>query len=350
LCSSGGGGSTGRGSLTGAFLFLPASCFSLNVPHSLRDIPAIKDASNKNADFSYDLSTFPPYTAGALHILSKDLVDLIAPPLASRLFVKNEDQNLGLWLYPSGIRPLHDHRIQQAQVCENDMVAKHFGSQYIEPNGFGAREMYANVVAGRKQCDGLLQKWCGVCYPSCRRRENHWRSWGFECDEIKGATLSSRPAAAALALGAGIISEPVKTPPEPLIIGSADDPWIIPGLLSRHSSPFSSTDDWHLLHMLCWTTGVETFQERHYQALETIWAHEPRAILFMFSTSLPEDFFDEYTRNGYAIHVVRVGKDEMLQRGWYLGPQSERWLQDWEKWEKGPSLCVSLILILRNAS
>ncbi|GAA5877911.1 hypothetical protein JCM8547_005535 [Rhodosporidiobolus lusitaniae] len=311
------------------------------------DIPAIKDASNKNADFSYDLATFPPYTAGALHILSKDLVDLIAPPGVSRIFVKNEDQNLGIWLYPTGIRPIHDVRIQQAQVCENDMVAKHFGSQYKEPNGFGAREMYANIVAGRKQCDGLLQDWCAVCWPSCRRRRSTWASWGFACDDIKGATLASRPSTATLASGTGALAQPVKVPPEPFIIGSADDPWIIAGLLSRHTSPFSSTDDWHLLHMLCWTTGVETFQERHYQALETIWAHEPRAILIMFSTSLPLDFFDDYIAHGFVIHVVRVGKEEMLERRWFLGPQSEQWLRDWERWEKGPSFFSHLTDYMR---
>ncbi|GAA6008160.1 hypothetical protein JCM10207_007049 [Rhodosporidiobolus poonsookiae] len=311
------------------------------------DIPAIKDASNKNADFAYDLATFPPYTAGALHILSKDLVDLIAPPASSRLFVKNEDQNLGLWLYPTGIRPIHDVRIQQAQVCENDMIAKHFGSQYREPNGFGAREMYANIVAGRKQCEGLLQRWCAVCYPSCRKRESTWQSWGFACDEIKGATLASRPSALSLATGTGALDQPVKVPAERFVIGSAEDPWVIPGLLSRHASPFSASDDWHLLHMLCWTTGVETFQERHYQALETIWAHEPRAILFMFSTTLPLDFFDDYTRHGYAVHVIRVGKDELLEKGWYLGRQSEGWLRDWEKWEKGPSFFSHLTDYLR---
>ncbi|SCV74715.1 BQ2448_7744 [Microbotryum intermedium] len=306
------------------------------------DIPAIKDASNKNADFAYDLSSFPPYTAGALHILSRDLVQLIAPPDAPRLFVMNEDQNLGLWLYPSGIRPIHDRRIQQAQVCENDMVAKHFGGQYVEPNGFGPKEMYANIVAGRKLCEGFLTRWCGVCYPSCRSRDNHWRDWGFNCDEMKGATLSNRPAAQAASLDA-----PVKAPSPPFILGSSDDPWVIPGLLSKHSSTFSNTDDWHLLHMLCWTTGPDTFQERHYQAIESIWAHEPRAVLFMMSTSLPLDFFNDYSEHGYAIHVVRIGGVELLQNGWFLGPQSEKWLMEWEQWAKGPSFYSHLTDYLR---
>ncbi|GAA5991412.1 hypothetical protein JCM10908_003301 [Rhodotorula pacifica] len=307
------------------------------------DIPAIKDASNKNADFAYDLPTFPPYTAGALHILSKDLVDLITPRMASRLFVKNEDQNLGLWLHASGVRPIHDHRIQQAQVCENDMIAKHFGSQYTEPSGFGAREMYANIVSGRKPCDGFLQRWCGVCYPSCRGRDNHWRSWGFACDDLKGATLSEKPHLRT----AATLEAPVRISAEPYVVGSAEDPWILPGILSRHGSPFSKTNDWHLLHMLCWTTSAETFQERHYQAIESIWAHEPRAVLIMFSTSLPADFFADYTRHGYAIHVVPVSKPDLLERHWYFGPQSRGWLEKWDEWQTGPNFFSHLTDYLR---
>jgi len=311
-----------------------------------RDIPAIKDASNKNADFDYELSTFPPYTAGALHILSHDLVSLITPPSAPRRFTVNEDQSLGIWLFPFGIRPIHDHRIQQGQVCENDMIAKHFGGQYKEPTDYGAREMYSNIIHGRKPCEGFLQRWCGVCYPSCRKRDNHWRDWGFACDEIKGATLATRPSVAPSSLD----SSPVKLPPSPLTIGSSDDPWIIPGVLSRHSSPFSTTDDWHLLHMLCWTTPSSTFGERHFEALETIWAHEPRAVLIMMSTSLENDFFESYREMGYSIHVVRVGKEELLSREWYLGKESERWLSNWDKWATGPSLYVSLPLPRSNSS
>ncbi|KAM0752414.1 hypothetical protein T439DRAFT_207542 [Meredithblackwellia eburnea MCA 4105] len=308
------------------------------------DIPAIKDASNKNADFGFEMSTFPPYTAGALHILSRDLVQLAAPPTAiTRLFVMNEDQNLGLWLYPSGVRPIHDHRIQQGQVCENDMIAKHFGGQYKEEGGIGLVEMYANVKAGRKMCEGFLQRWCGVCYPSCRSRDNHWREWGFACDDIKGATLSQRQSASTSSL----LDAPLKVPKAPFVLGSSDDPWVIPGILSRHTSPFSTTDDWHLLHMLCWTTPPETFQERHYQALETIWAHEPRAILFMMSTSLPLDFFDSYTQHGYAIHVVRIGGQELLDRQWFLGPNSEQWLKKWDQWAKGPNFYSHLTDYLR---
>lgn len=283
------------------------------------------------------MSSFPPYTAGALHILSHDLVQLIAPPSSpSRLFVMNEDQNLGLWLYPSGVRPIHDHRIQQAQVCEDDMVAKHFGGEYTEPSGLGMRDMYKNIVEGRKQCTGLLRRWCGVCYPGCRGRDNHWREWGFACDDLKGATLSSRAEAATSPL----LDAPLKTAPEALVMGSASDPWVIPALLTQHTSTLSHTQDWHLLHMLCWTTGPETFQERHYHAMETIWAHEPRAILVMMATKLPLDFFDMYTQHGYRVHVVRVGGQELLANGWYLGDKSEAWLHEWDKWTTGPNLSV----------
>ena len=313
-----------------------------------RAIPAIQDSSNKNADFAYELSSFPPYTAGALHILSHDLVSLVAPSRSStsssrKLFVKNEDQNLGLWLYPTGIRPIHDHRIQQGQICESDMIAKHFGAHYKEENGIGPIEMYDNLVSGRELCAGFVRSWCGVCYPSCWGKENHWRDWGFSCDAIKGATLTSslKPSSSAITTTLG--SRPIKSPPSSLIMGSTEDPWIIPGVLSHQSSAFAQTDDYHLLHMLCWTTGIDTFQERHYQAIETIWIHQPRAVLIIFVTMLPDDFFKVYTDAGYAIHVVRVGGEELLERGWYLGDNSKAWLEDWSKWEHGPYLCVSFI-------
>lgn len=68
------------------------------------------------------------------------------------------------------------------------MIAKRFESERKDERG--AVAMYDNVVEGRKLCEGFEQKWCGVCYPSCRHRDNHWRDWGVRCDDIKGATLT----------------------------------------------------------------------------------------------------------------------------------------------------------------
>ncbi|GAA5974393.1 hypothetical protein JCM11641_005256 [Rhodosporidiobolus odoratus] len=300
------------------------------------DMPTMKD------DYSYDLPTYPPYTSGALHILSKDLVDLVASSPASRLFTKNEAQNLGIWLHPYGIRPLHDARIQEGPVCENDLIAKRFHRDPLRSPGVGAREMYANVAKGRKQCEGTVQRYCGLCYPSCHRRENLPRHSAYTCDEVMGATLSSRSSSSAASLDV-----PVRVSPEPFVMGSQDDPWIIPGLLSQQSSAFSSTDRWHLLHFLFWVDPAETFLERHYQTLETILAHEPRALVVVLSTTLPLDFFDAFAEQGYTVHIVRVGKEQMMQHRWFGGKDSERWLKDWDKWEKGPHFASHLADYLR---
>ncbi|GAA95610.1 glycosyltransferase family 32 protein [Mixia osmundae IAM 14324] len=297
------------------------------------DIPPIRDPSNKNAAFDYDLPLFPPFTAGALYILSRDVVALVAAPKGPRRFTRNEDQSLGVWLHPFGIKPIHDHRIQQAQVCENDMIAKHFSSHYAEPGNTTALDMYANVQAGRPLCQGFLQSWCGICYASCRGRKNHWRDWGFECDEFKGITLLNNPAKQAIASKP---EELMRVAPADLgAMGTPNDPWILPGLLTHHSSTLSETEDWHLLTMLCWTTPPATFQERHYQAIETIWVHEPRAVICMLSTSLPDDFFHSYTQAGYAIHIIPISAQLLLAQEWYLGPESRQWLESWDRWSTG---------------
>lgn len=263
-----------------------------------------------------------------MHILSSDLVRQAALPGASRLFVQNEDQNLGIWLYPSGVRPIHDYRIQQGQVCEDSMIAKHFSSHYIEEAGMDASRMYLNVRDGKPMCKDFLQKWCGVCYPGCRGRSNHWRDWGFECHKTKGCTLLNRPARTSTGdVEAVHIPQPLTA--DALTKASPE---------ARSWLTTSETADWHLLHLMCWTTGVETFQERHYEAIETIWTHEPRAIIIMLSTSLPADFFENYTAHGYDIRVVTVSADFLLREQWYVGPQSKLWLEQWDRWADGPNL------------
>ena len=256
----------------------------------------------------------------------RDLVAAIAAYGTPRRYLQNEDQSVGLWLFGFDVKPIHDIRIQQAHVCEDDQIAKHFSSQYIEPGGVGPEDMFRNIVEGRRMCHGFMQRWCGVCYPSCRGRENHWRDWGFACHPTKGLSLSSSMLART-ADGRAADLGPVRVEPDTSAMGTAADPWIVEGLLSTHASPLSKTDDWHLLHVLCFTTDPSTFQERHWAAFETIWIHEPRAILFILSNTLPLDFFDAYKAHGYAIHVVPFSKELLLERRWFLGPGSEQWVR-----------------------
>ncbi|KAI9472232.1 MAG: galactosyltransferase-domain-containing protein [Benjaminiella poitrasii] len=157
------------------------------------NIPPIRNSENKNGELVYPLPIFPPYTAGALYILSRDVVYMIAGVQGPRMFVKNEDQNLGIWLFPFNILPIHDRRIQQIDVCEDDMIGKHFGD-FGEPDAIGGTmyDMLDNLRQGRKMCHGFKTSVCGMCYP-CHGKGNHWRDWNFDCDDKKGVTLLNLP-------------------------------------------------------------------------------------------------------------------------------------------------------------
>ncbi|CAJ0913062.1 15919_t:CDS:2 [Entrophospora sp. SA101] len=292
------------------------------------NIPPIRNSNNKNSAFDYKLPMFPPFTAGALYILSRDILSLLVTD-APRLFTKNEDQNLGIWLFPYNIKPTHDKRIQQADVCEDDMIAKHFSDSY-EPDR-SMKEMYENVINNRRMCEGFRQRFCALCYP-CWGRENHWRDWNFDCDEVKGITLLNQPGfVIENPLSVVVFDDPVN-----VTIGSKEDEWIIPGILSQHSSIYSLTEQWYLLHWMCWTTDPSTFQERHYKTIELIWVHTPKAVVFVFSTTLPENFFSDYQKQGYQIYVIRFSKEFLLEKQWFLGQNSKDWLLDWNKWEASP--------------
>ncbi|KAF7730819.1 hypothetical protein EC973_001337 [Apophysomyces ossiformis] len=157
------------------------------------NIPPIRDANNKNSEFNYPLPVFPRYTAGALYILSRDVVHMIGVGKGPRTFVKNEDQNLGIWLYPYKMEPINDPRIQQIDACEEDMIAKHFGD-FGEPDALGGTmyDMLENLKQGRKMCTGFRSSICALCYP-CHGKKNHWKDWGFNCDRVKGVTLLKQP-------------------------------------------------------------------------------------------------------------------------------------------------------------
>ncbi|CAG8439059.1 1096_t:CDS:2 [Acaulospora morrowiae] len=290
------------------------------------NIPPSHDVDNKNSAFDYKLPLLPPFTAGVLYILSRDIISLIVTD-APRLFTKSEDQNLGVWLFPYNIKPIHDKRIQKADVCEDDMIAKHFGDSYEKDRSM--QEMYENVVNKRRLCEGFRQRFCAFCYP-CWGREDHWKDLNFDCDGVKGITLLHQPKFALIDS-----KTPVNVFDSPLNItmGGKDDEWIIPGLLSRHSSVYSNTDQWYLLHWVFWMTDSSTFQERHYKAIELVWVHTPNAIVFVLTNTLPDDFFTEYKNQGYQIYVIKFNKDIILDRQWFLGQNSKNWIQNWIKTE-----------------
>ena len=297
-----------------------------------RDIPVIREKSDFIALPEYSLPVYPPFTAGMFYILSRDIIRRLIADKGPRLFIKDEDQVLGVWLYPYNIRPVHDRRIQQVDVCENDMIAKHF-SDHFEP-GLGMRDMYANIAGGYSMCTNFRQSYCAICYP-CINRKNHWNEWNFDCDAVRGITLLKNW---------GQFSEKSELessaidPPEPIASftqgdkNKTADEWIVPNLLKPSTCVLSNTPDWHLLHWVLWTTDASTFQDRHFRTLDLIFAHEPRAVVIMLTPTLPKKFFSSYTKSGYRIYVVRCTREKILANKWYLGANSEWWANQLRTW------------------
>ncbi|KAF9162418.1 Beta-1,3-galactosyltransferase 6 [Actinomortierella ambigua] len=295
----------------------------------------ITNKANKNIDSQFKLGTLPPFTAGSLYILSRDIISILTYP-GPRLFTKNEDQNIGIWLHPFNIRPIHDRRMQQWDVCEDDMIAKHF-SDAFEPLE-SMHDMYKNIKEHRSMCHGFRQHFCAACY-SCIGRANHWRDWGFDCDSIRGVTMLGRndlyqaggSGGGAGGGGAGAIEIMDEMPRF-----KKNEEWIVPGVLTESSSIFSDTDDWGRLHWAIWTTDPSsTWLLRHYQTIDSLFVQNPNAVLIVLSNTLPAQFFADYTKHGYKIHVLPFSKETLLKRRWFFGPRSEEWLKRWDDWEKG---------------
>lgn len=278
--------------------------------------------TKKKVNVDFAIPVLPSFTSGTLYTLSKDMVERVVKHDSTHRYSDHDDENLAFWLFGTAIRPSHDPRIQDLeQVCENDLLAKPFTSS---PSLMAA--MYNNVVQGRPQCAGLDMDHCAVCYP-CHGKNDDWRSLGLQCDNMKGVSpLNS---------GYKEIADGVVKDLLPVHDDDGDDDWIIDGILSRKTSKYSDGDDWSLVYWVCWTSHPTTFTERHWRALEMVWVHEPRAVIFMISNTLPQSFFDDYTNYGYNIKVVHFDKENLLNWQWYFGPGTKDWLSDWDKWEKG---------------
>ncbi|CAG8649428.1 17292_t:CDS:2, partial [Racocetra persica] len=93
---------------------------------------------------------------------------------------------IGIWLFAHNIKPIHDKRIQPANVCEDSMIAIKFNDfKELKRN---AEFMYSNIIQNNRMCQGSEQKFCALCY-SCLGKERHQRDWNFDCDHVAGVTL-----------------------------------------------------------------------------------------------------------------------------------------------------------------
>ncbi|KAG0218842.1 hypothetical protein BGX33_005797 [Mortierella sp. NVP41] len=264
----------------------------------------------------------PPFVSSTMYTLSRDVVTLLTYP-GPRIFTKNEAQNIGNWLYTFDIKPVHDRRVQQWDVCENDMIAKRFSDSFKPLESM--EDMYKNVIENRPLCTGFRQERCAPCY-SCSNRVGHWKQRGLTCDSSQGISLIRSNS-----MDLGTTVNLKDTMP-----GLASKPkWIIPGILSDTSSIYSDTDEWVRLHWAIWTTDpAKTWKHRHYQAVETVFLHNPNAVLIVLSNTLPSNFFSAYTRQGYQIHIMAVSKELLLHRKWFFSAETEEWIRRWEEWSK----------------
>ncbi|GAA5811390.1 hypothetical protein MFLAVUS_004825 [Mucor flavus] len=292
-----------------------------------RNMPVEHFNPSYNMDVDYEMPILPTFTAGTLYTLSSNLVNVIANIDYPQRFITKDDINLSMWLFGFDIQPVHDKRIQDMpEVCEESLIAKKFSYDTLEK---GVKIMYNNILHHEPQCIGLnKKKKCAVCYP-CHGKSNDWRSSNLECDPSRGVSLRTLPEFKK-------IPGPIVKDVLPSAVIGENDQWIIKDILSARTSIYTEDEaNWHLLYWVCWTSGPETFTDRHWRAIEMVWIHEPNAVIIMMSNSLPEKFFEEYTRRGYNIQVVNFTKDKLLRWNWYFGPGTQDWLQDWEKWEKG---------------
>ncbi|KAI8335386.1 galactosyltransferase-domain-containing protein [Chlamydoabsidia padenii] len=278
--------------------------------------------TKKTVNVDFGIPVLPSFTSGTMYTLSKDMVERVVKHHSTHRYTDHDDENLAFWLFGVAIRPIHDHRIQDLEnVCQDDLLAKPFTSS---PSLM--KTMYDNVILGRPQCTGLDVDHCAVCYP-CHGKIDDWRTLGYQCDNMKGVSP--------LDPGYKQIADGVVKDVLPVSTIGVNDAWIIDGILSQRTSMYSDGDDWSLVYWVCWTSHPSTFTERHWRALEMVWVHEPRAVIFMISNTLPQSFFDDYTNYGYNIKVVHFNKENLLNWQWYFGPGTRDWLSDWDKWEKG---------------
>ncbi|KAI7866415.1 galactosyltransferase-domain-containing protein [Spinellus fusiger] len=278
------------------------------------------EGTQSSMAYDYAMPVLPVYTSGALYVISRDVADLVTNLKTHMRTVANDNENIAVWLFGHSVVPVHDPRMQATSVCEQDLLSLRVPHKDIHTMA----TLYTNAVAGQDMCKELTHTQCAVCYP-CHGKSDDWRQYNLECDPIKGITLHKTPGITRMA------DTTVKDVLAPSRLGE-NDAWIIPNVLSQRTSVYSEKD-WDLIYWVCWTSEPSTFTDRHWRALELIWIHEPRAVVFMISNTLSTTFFKDYIARGYQIHVVHIDKDSLLNWHWYFGPGTHDWLRDWDKWE-----------------
>ena len=159
-------------------------------------VPPMRDLSDKNADVSNTMLTFPPYTAGVAYILSAALVEELAA-IEAPAFLLNEDQTLGVWVEQLVLRggrrvlPVHDIRFQQWDVCNAGQIAHHLMTDSVRRMTLAI----SNMQKGKPACAIHVEKPCCLCCDCADSRA----SW-FRCDERGAFLYMLNPVSQALAV------------------------------------------------------------------------------------------------------------------------------------------------------
>jgi hypothetical protein len=316
----------------------------------------IQDKDNKNADTSYPLPLFPPYTVGALYVLSSHLAQVIASVHSSPgggssklSAIANEDQTLGFILDHFHFSPKHDRRIQQWNVCSKDMIAFHFS------DGEVMSKIHSGVTQHNDPCFYVPERkaHCPLCYEECAGNTESKYDWRvhWTCTS-RGATLRRRSddlfakqrrrrgltASSALALSSdGAVR--VSTG----ILRSYDHSKTVVTRSRVQQTDYSTTfscdpnynwsetsDTLEPRFILIWTTAPSSFTLKQHRVLESVIFHHPKAQILIFSNSLPCNFFTTLSSlPNVNLKIVRYNLETLSE-----GLPGSNWIARIKEWEK----------------
>ena len=80
------------------------------------------------------------------------------------------------------------------------------------------------------------------------------------------------------------------------------------------------------LVFMAWTTSRQTWRDRHWSTVESVFIHHPRACITLISSSLDKIFFQPLSQRGYCVEVIQITPQLASTCGFYAGPLSEQWL------------------------
>ena len=96
---------------------------------------------------------------------------------------------------------------------------------------------------------------------------------------------------------------------------------------------------------LAWTTEAENFSLRYRRTVESTLKFHPAACLFVYSPTLPPDYFQNFWDLGYNVIVVRPDVHQLLR-----GTPAEAWLDNLDKWKNGKYFFSHITEIIRLAT